>query len=218
MGPPERLLERIVSEYGVGVFIETGTYRGETAAWASRRFRQVITIENFKSTFEETRMKYGHLGNVRFLHGHSALMLPELLREIKEDAVFWLDAHWMGSGSYGENDECPVMDELRALNRSEACHFIFIDDARLFLVPPPLPHHMDQWPTIGEVIAELARKDRYTVVEDDVIISVPGRAREFVGHLIQDNSTVRWRSGGHAGQSGRGIVSLLRAALRKLSR
>ena len=216
MGPPQELLEGIVAEFGVGVFVETGTHLGATAAWASRHFSEVITIENFKSTYETTWTKYRHLENVRFFHGHSALLLPDLLREIREDAVFWLDAHWMGSGSYGESDECPVLDELRALNQSPACHFILIDDARMFLAPPPLPHRRDQWPAISEVITELARKDRYTVIDDDVIVSVPFRAREFVGNLVQKNSTDRWRAGTHAVNRGRGMVSLLGAALRKL--
>ena len=160
MGPPEYLLAGIAAEYKVDVFVETGTYRGETAAWASLHFSQVFTLENFRPTFDETVSRFGHLDNVKFLYGHSASVLPGLLQQVERDAVFWLDAHWMGEGSYGETDECPIITELRLLNQSSHTHFIFIDDARLFLSPPPLPHRIEQWPTIGEVIGELGKIGR----------------------------------------------------------
>jgi len=217
MGPPEYLLEKIAEEFKIDVFVETGTYKGDTAVWAGERFRQVFTVENFRETYDQVLARYGHLKNVRFLYGHSLSLLPELLRQIEGDAIFWLDAHWMGEGSYGKMDECPLIDEIRLLNQSRETHFIFIDDARLFLSPPPLPHLLERWPSVGEVIAELDKKDRYTIVDEDVIISVPTAARKLVGSLVQEKTTANWQSGTAIDQSARTAAWSLKAILRKLT-
>lgn len=217
MGPPEYLLEGIAAQFHISAFIETGTYRGETAVWASRRFARVITLENFRQTYDETRARYAHIANIEFLFGHSSAILPGIVQQLDQDALFWLDAHWMGEGSYGESDECPLANELRILNASGHTHFICIDDARLFLSPPPLPHRIEQWPTIGEILAELGKKDRYTLIDEDVIVSVPARAKTFVARLVQERTTARWRSGGDGGRmqtEARPIKTLLRKLFR----
>jgi hypothetical protein len=216
MGPPEYLLEKIAAEFGVDTFVETGTYKGETAVWASRHFRQVYTIENYRPTYDQTVKTHGHLRNVEFLYGHSASTLPAVLHKLAGDSIFWLDAHWMGEGSYGEADECPVLNEIRLLNESGHTHFILIDDARLFLSPPPLPHALAQWPAVGELIAELDRKPRYTIIDDDVLISVPVAAKELVGRLVQEKTTAQWQSRSRADQPGGGTTWSVKAALRKL--
>jgi len=218
MGPPEYLLEGIAAEFKIGVFIETGTYRGETAVWASRRFPRVVTLENFRPTYDETRARYGHIANIEFSFGHSTAVLPGLVQQLDQEALFWLDAHWMGEGSYGESDECPLVSELRILNQSGHTHFICIDDARLFQSPPPLPHRIEQWPTIGEILAELGKKDRYTLIDEDVIVSVPARAKDFVARLVQERTTARWRSGGAAGPAQSNAAGSLKTALRRLFR
>jgi hypothetical protein len=216
MGPPEYLIEKIANVFNVDTFVETGTYKGDTAVWASRHFQQVYTIENYRPTFDQTTANHGHLRNVQFLYGHSASALPVVLQKFRGDGVFWLDAHWMGEGSYGEGDECPVLNEIRLLNESRDTHFIFIDDARLFLSPPPLPHVLAQWPTIGELIAELDKKGRYTIIDDDVLISVPIAATELVGRLVQEKTTMEWQSRSASGRQGSGSTWSVKAALRKL--
>jgi hypothetical protein len=218
MGPPEYLIDKLAAEFAIKSFVETGTYKGETTAWASRHFRQVYTIENYRPTYDQTAAKYAHLHNVDFLYGHSASALPAVLQKLSGNSIFWLDAHWMGEGSYGEADECPVLNEIRLLNESRDVHYIFIDDARLFLSPPPLPHVLAQWPTVGELIAELDKKRRYTIIDDDVLISVPIEAKELVGRLVQEKTTAQWQSRATSGQSGGGATSFVKSALRKFSK
>jgi len=66
--------------------------------------------------------------------------------------LFWLDAHWSGGDTYGENDECPLMDELKIIFQYRKNYVILIDDARLFMAPPPKPHKIENWPSIKEIV------------------------------------------------------------------
>ena len=45
MGPPEDLILALQARLRLGDFVETGTYRGDTAAWAAEHFARVTTIE-----------------------------------------------------------------------------------------------------------------------------------------------------------------------------
>jgi hypothetical protein len=89
-------------------------------------------------------------------------------------------------------DECPLIQEIQAINTSKNDHFLFIDDARLFTSPPPPPHKIDQWPTIDAVIETLnSGKHRYyIVVNEDVIVAVPLHAKELVASHFQKINTL----------------------------
>ena len=45
MGPPKELILQLADRYKLRGFIETGTYKGNTAVWAASYFDDVITIE-----------------------------------------------------------------------------------------------------------------------------------------------------------------------------
>lgn len=191
MGPPEELVLLIKGDMNVSTFIETGTYQGGTTIWAANHFEKVITIEQAQVFFEQVSEKYKHIANVNFLYGDSKDVLKRVLPQIREPAIFWLDAHWCSLGSYGENDECPLIEELDAIMATGVDHIIFIDDARYFLSPPPLPHRIEQWPSLDQIIKTLqrTRTPYYLVVFEDVVIAVPDRIKAGVAGYIQDKNT-----------------------------
>jgi hypothetical protein len=184
-GPPTELMLLCAHSFGVRDFVETGTFEGRTAAWAAQHFDRVVTIENSKSIYERTSARHAALRNVRFLFGNSRDVLGGVVADLAAPAVFWLDGHWSGGETYGDGDECPVLDEIRAVDASPHEHFVLIDDARLFASPPPRPHSADAWPSIDAVIGTLkaGRPDGYVVLVDDVVVRVPARAKEaFLAH------------------------------------
>lgn len=195
MGPPDWLVERVREHFGITTFVETGGYLGDTAAWAASKFAAVHSVEAHRESYLKAVARCGHLANIKFVHGESAAFLAGIVPSLAGDAVFWLDAHWMGSGSYGAHAECPLLAELSEINRSPHAHFLFIDDARLFLSPPPQPHRAEQWPALADVMAALAAKDRYTIVLEDVIISVPANARGEILPWVQQHTTAAWHHG-----------------------
>lgn len=162
--------------YGLSVFVETGTFLGETTAWASKNFSKVYTVEILERYIKGAKSSncFG-LGNIEFFHGESSKLIPEILSKITEPALFWLDAHWGGDLHYKKpEEECPLMGELEAIRNHSITHSVLmIDDARLFVYPPPKPLTPEKWPSFGEILSTLSQMKYVPMVVDDVIICLP---------------------------------------------
>ena len=180
MGPPHDLIVLLARHGDLRTFIETGTYSGNTAAWAASVFDSAITVEASRQMYNEATARFGHVRNLRFVFGDSKSVIPQLLPELPGPTLFWLDAHWSGGPTWGDHDECPLLEEIAAIHTSPHPHYILVDDARLFLAPPRAPHKAEQWPTIDRVCDALrAGPHRYhIVVFEDVIVAVPESARQ----------------------------------------
>lgn len=193
-GVPAKLVQKLSQAFNIRFFVETGTYLGETALWASQNFERVITIEKSNFYWTASQEKYSNLKNVQFLLGDSREVLKGLIPQLAFPAIFWLDAHWSGGHTFGQDDECALLGELEAINRSDIENFILIDDARLFLSPPYRPYSANYWPDISTTIKILNpdEHERYVVIIEDVIVAVPQYARELVIQYCQDVNTHNW--------------------------
>lgn len=187
-GVPEQDVEFISSNMGLSVFVEGGTYLGGTARKMSQIFSTVITIEKSKKMYEQAGQNLKNINNVCSLFGDTREHLNYILKD-NDNIMFWLDAHWSGGDTYGKHDECPLLNELEIIfefaeNKNIA---ILIDDARLFLAPPPSPHMITQWPTITE-LNRMLPPNWGMVCYKDVIYSLPDKNlhdfREFLQQKI----------------------------------
>ena len=118
MGPPADLIVLLREHFDLKTFIETGTFLGKTAVWASNHFEKVSTIELSKKLYEETAGQYGNIQNIDFLFGDSRSLLAHIIPRIKNSAIFWLDGLWCGGDSYGDKDQCPLLAEIYEINKS----------------------------------------------------------------------------------------------------
>lgn len=182
---PKILAISLRNRYHIKAFIETGTYKGETAEWACQHFSRVYTIEGFEPRFVKTADRLKRKANLTMIQGDSRTALPKLLGKLSERCLFWLDAHWCGGNAAEAHlvgDECPLLDELEAINNHAwaGAHMILIDDARLFINPPPYPHDPKQWPSLDRLMVELQRMPRFIRVVNDVIIAVPTTGANLV--------------------------------------
>ncbi len=193
-GPPYNLVLRLKEQFNISCFVESGTCEGETAYWAASKFKHVITMELSESLYEQADERLRILSNVNLIFGDSRIALKEIVPNLKDPALFWLDAHWSGGETYGQNDECPILSELEIINGGKTQHFLLIDDARLFLCPPPGVHQTNQWPTITEIIEKFMLKNNnyYIVVVEDVIVAVPLWAKDVVASYSKEVSTKAW--------------------------
>jgi len=115
------------------VFVETGTYQGQTSLTMARVFDKVYTIEIAKHYYEANRDKFAYTPNISAHLGDTKEVLPKLCQEIQEPIFFFLDAHW-SSGDTGRGDvDVPLFAELKSIHdRHNPNDVIVIDDYRLF--------------------------------------------------------------------------------------
>lgn len=175
-GIPRQIVRDLARINGSTIFVETGTHFGRTTRWAAAHFEAVHTIERSDALFHRYSGELSKIKGVIPYQGDSRLILPQIVDQIHgRRAVYWLDGHWSGGETAGEQDECPLLAELACLP-VDGKDIILIDDARLFLCAPPLPHDPSQWPTIPEILDALpaAYKGSLFQVVDDVIFIVPG--------------------------------------------
>jgi hypothetical protein len=120
-----------IDEYSV--FVETGTWNGDTAFMASKFFKTIYTIEILKSVYENAINKFANT-NVFPLLGDSIDILPTLLPTLTSNTIFWLDGHNSGPNTgcgkfnFPLIQECTYIDKLLPSVKS----IILIDDVRLF--------------------------------------------------------------------------------------
>lgn len=195
MGPPQKIIAELAQKSDVQNFVETGTYYGGTAIWASKVFGKVSTIEKSTELHENVVNKYGEITNIEFFLGDSRTCLKEIVSVLNKPTIFWLDAHWSGGLTYGEADQCPLLKEIDIINSCQSETYIFIDDARLFLSPPQPPHNVGHWPSIVEVIDALQSKlwNRYVVIIEDCIIAVPLHSKALVVSYCQNINGEIWK-------------------------
>lgn len=121
--------------------------------------------------FDMAKSAIGYVKNITMLQGNTKTFLESVL-EGNDNILFWLNAHWSGGYTYGGNDECPLLEELDIIFRVNKNYAILIDDARLFIAPPPKPDNMEQLPTLKSIVETLP-KNWEIIIYKDVIYFLP---------------------------------------------
>jgi len=184
----ESLFEYLAKTFTIPLFVETGTFRGETTRWAGTRFDEVITIEGSETLFRNAFADLASLPNVTCLCGDSREHLCDVVPSLSGEVLFWLDAHWCGSTTYGKQAECPLIAELEAIYSGDLEPFVLIDDARFFVSIPPAPHDVSHWPDYLE-ISEFVRQrcpNAFLTVHEDAIVIVPPWAKEALIDYVRN--------------------------------
>ena len=120
-------LKQIRQNCNITTFVETGTLYGEGVDCALEYgFDKVFSIEFDDNLFTTASSKYINNDSVTILKGSSSDVLPELIKDIDTNILFWLDAHFPGADagkvSYREccesleyNVNLPLQAELKAI-------------------------------------------------------------------------------------------------------
>lgn len=167
---------------GATVFIEGGTYHGDTACWAAEHFATIHTIEADPNLHLRFTRDAPFPHNITAHLGSTTDVLPHIVSGLDGPAIFWLDSHWSAGDTYGAANECPLIEEIGIIYRSPIDHVIFIDDASFFFRPPPLPHNPRHWPPLRRVFDALCEGGRhpYIIIQHDAIICVPNSLEPVV--------------------------------------
>ena len=164
------------------VFFETGTFKGDTVDVVLPFFDRLITAELSESLWLEVTNRFAGEKRVEPYLGNSPDIIAKFQPALKDSSVlYWLDAHWcVANDTSGEQSQCPLLEEILAIGQLNDQSVILIDDARLFLAPPPKPHEVSQWPSLNNIINKLHKLSNHheLIVINDVIVFYPTNVRE----------------------------------------
>ncbi len=170
---PETLALELRDKYYLRYFVETGTWKGGTTVWAAQHFEKVWTIEGDQGYFERA-IGVLKTKNITFICGDSGDQLRQVLKDLHEPALLWLDAHWCRPDEFQRHagyDQCPLLRELQAVRLCGVKHVLLIDDARLFSGGLPPECDPVAWPTMQQIRDALPNYQ--LVVDRDVVIGEP---------------------------------------------
>ena len=135
---PQHVKTRILSSHSLdhAVWVETGTYLGDTTLSLSKIAKSVISIEPQieLSNFAKKRLK--RHANIKVLNSTSEESIARILDDITGPACFWLDGHYSGDVTYKGSSTSPILQELAAVStyvNKDNPVVVFIDDFRLFV-------------------------------------------------------------------------------------
>jgi len=160
----------------VDVFVETGTYHGETTLWALKHFGTVVTIDlsaEYIKAVKARRLKMRGGGRLIASSGQS----PAILRRIVDTAMlshaanrqsryaFWLDAHGMGNNAHVGS---PVLAELTQIFRlhPEQLQAVLVDDVSRMI-------GKNNWPSAEAVAQKLQRANMIVARVGNVFVAAP---------------------------------------------
>jgi hypothetical protein len=175
----ENLAGFLARELPIQLFVETGAFHGDTLDIARRLFPDCRSVEMSPELYESVRARFANQSNVKVHLSDS----PAFLRGHREEfaaraALFWLDAHWcQAEHTSGRLSQSPLLGELAAIQSLHPESVILIDDARLYLCAPPLPHNCADWPDFQSILTlllSLSSLHRVTIL-NDVIVFFPAR-------------------------------------------
>ena len=132
------------------IFVETGSFRGETIFQMEKYFQSLHTIEIKKSFYDNLIKKYN--GNkISFYLGDSSIVLKDVMKKINKPTIFFLDGHY-SAGNTGKGEKhVPLYEEIAIINKlcKQKC-IIIIDDFRLFGVGPNNTNTLCNWESINK--------------------------------------------------------------------
>lgn len=168
--PPPHLVKQMTiweyqEKYGYTILVETGTYMGDMVEAQKTRFKKVFSIELGVGLFNKAIKRFKNDNNVLIMQGDSGKVLPEILLNINEPAIFWLDGHYSAGVTAKGDKECPIFEELSSIFSSKKFnHILLIDDARCFI-------GKGDYPTIEKLTEYIRSKnEKYQVeVKHDII-------------------------------------------------
>lgn len=171
--PPPHLVkvQRILDlqkKRGIKTLVETGTYMGDMLDAVQNYFDALHSIELSNYYHQRAKKIFSRFDHIKLHLGDSGMKLAELLADITEPAIFWLDAHYSGGKTARAESDTPVLKELKHIfkhaKKTGLKHVILIDDAREFTGET-------DYPSLEKLKKFVAKYSDYKMkVKDDCLI------------------------------------------------
>lgn len=170
---PRRVKNEVLLRNSIpgAIWVETGTYLGETTAILAANAMQVYSLEPANKLFERASRKFSDQVNVKIINGASEDIFPSLLPTLNGAVNFWLDGHYSAGITYQGGKDTPIIEELLHIETNIA-HFnglcVLVDDIRCF--KPTIPEYAG-YPSI-DFLVDWARRNRLNWhIEHDIFVA-----------------------------------------------
>lgn len=130
-GKADLLLE-YAKQSGCKIFVETGTYKGDTVDRCKDFFEELFSIELSHELFMACQERFVRSEKIHLYEGDSGSVLPKIIASKNDSILFWLDAHFSGGETARGELDSPVVKELEYILDNVTNFCILIDDARYF--------------------------------------------------------------------------------------
>lgn len=149
---------KMLRQYCPGaIFIETGTCYGRTVEFVLiHGAKSVRSVEGHEGRYKHCAELFANDDRVRLWHGHSKDCLKEMIEDLSEPAVFFLDAHPSGADSYGHDEVTTGEGE------GFGQHEVLLAELKIIAAHPIKDHTIlvdDQHTTIAGVAEQQIYKD-----------------------------------------------------------
>ena len=177
---PHEVKMKVLDRYALnGIWVETGTFMGQTTEYLSSHYSLVYSIEPSKQIFDRASGKFEGIENIKLMHGTSEERLPSVVDEIIKRMIpkvnFWLDGHYSAGITFKGLADTPILAELEAIEKliePKVNVSIFIDDVRCFL---GISDEYMTYPTLNELIAWANKFGLSWTIEHDILILFSSR-------------------------------------------
>jgi len=137
-----KLILDYAKKFNSKIFIETGTYKGDTTYACKDFFDELYSIELSHELFLDCQKRFSNISKIKVFEGDSGKLLPEIISQQNNPVLFWLDAHYSGGETACGDLDTPIIKELDFIFKNLQNFCILIDDARFF-------NGKNGYPTVG---------------------------------------------------------------------
>jgi hypothetical protein len=192
----KELAKILASNLKIDAFVETGTFSGDSVSLVRLLFKEIHTCELSIELYRKACEKFKNDSSIHCHHGSSSELLAKIAKELSGKAIlYWLDAHWCSADhTAGAESQCPLLEELDAIEPLHEDSVVWIDDARYFMSPPTKPLVMKGWPRFHNVQTKLLRLGGNThrmTFANDTILLYPNILDDIITDYLYKNG-VDW--------------------------
>jgi tetratricopeptide (TPR) repeat protein len=181
-------IKELVELFNIRGFVETGTLIGDSAYEAAQHCKEVHTIELQEKLYHKATERFKDMSSVHLYLGDSSAVLQQLVPQLSESCLFWLDGHYSEGTTAKGNSVSPILEELQIIKQTGLQDaVILIDDIRLFGSMTKKFHNPAyEFPTLRELMAAIDSLTEHTfIVYGDIGIIYPRTSTIAVSPVIQ---------------------------------
>lgn len=147
------------------IFIETGTYIGQSTYSIQNLFSRLYTCEASKDLYRAAKNLFllTKSNNIKIYLNDSRNFLKSLNKTIAKNSVFFLDAHYSTGITSKEYGKCPLIDELQIIIRKTSNAVVVVDDIRTM-------NGKNGYPNLNEILNVLPNNAKIKITYDQMII------------------------------------------------